>query len=42
VIAVLVQKGTPSKEVEANKNFDKLSSLGRQISGTFGYHLILS
>jgi hypothetical protein len=36
-IAVLTQRGTTSKEMEANKNFDKWLSLGRRISGTFGY-----
>jgi hypothetical protein len=34
-IAVLTQKGTTSKEMEANKNFSKCLSLGRRISGTF-------
>jgi uncharacterized membrane protein YgcG len=35
-IAILTQKGTTSKEMEANKNFDKWLSLGRRISETFG------
>jgi hypothetical protein len=34
-ITVLTQKGTTSKEMEANKNVDKWLSLGRRISGTF-------
>jgi hypothetical protein len=34
-IAVLKQTGTTLKETEANKNFDKWLSLGRQISETF-------
>jgi hypothetical protein len=36
-IAVLMQKGTTSKEMEVNTIFDKWLSLGRRISGTFGY-----
>jgi hypothetical protein len=36
-IIVLTQKGTTSKGMEANKNVDKLLSLGRRISGTFAY-----
>jgi hypothetical protein len=32
-IAVLTQKGTTSKEMEANKHFDKWLSLGRRTSG---------
>jgi hypothetical protein len=32
-IAVLMQKGNTSKEMEANKNFDKWLGLGRRISG---------
>jgi hypothetical protein len=35
-MAVLMQKGTASREMEANKNFNEWLSLGRQISGTFG------
>jgi hypothetical protein len=31
----VMQKGTISKEMEANKNFDKWLSLGRQILRTF-------
>jgi hypothetical protein len=37
-IAGLTQNGTASKEMEANKHFDKWLSLGRRISGTFGQH----
>jgi hypothetical protein len=33
-----MQKGTTSKGMEANKNFDKWLSCGIQISGTFGLH----
>jgi hypothetical protein len=36
-ITVLTQKGITSKEMEANKNFNKWLRLGRRISGTFGY-----
>jgi hypothetical protein len=35
-IAALMQKGTTSKGMEANKNFAKWLSCGIQISGTFG------
>jgi hypothetical protein len=34
--AVLMQKGTTSKEMEVNKNFNNWLSLGRRISETFG------
>jgi hypothetical protein len=37
-IAALMQKGTTSKGMEANKNFSKWLSCGIQISGTFGLH----
>jgi hypothetical protein len=37
-IAALMQKGTTSKGMEANKNFAKWLSCGIQISGTFGLH----
>jgi hypothetical protein len=37
-IAALMQKGTNSKGMEANKNFAKWLSCGIQISGTFGLH----
>jgi hypothetical protein len=36
-ITVLMQTGATSKEREMNKYFEKWLSLGRQISGTFGY-----
>jgi hypothetical protein len=35
-ITVLMQKGTISKEMEANENVGKWLSLGRRIAGTFG------
>jgi hypothetical protein len=37
-IAALMQKGTTSKGMEANKNFGKWLSCGIKISGTFGLH----
>jgi hypothetical protein len=37
-IAALMQKGTTSKGMEANKNCAKWLSCGIQISGTFGLH----
>jgi hypothetical protein len=37
-IAALMQKGTTSKGMEANKSFAKWLSCGIQISGTFGLH----
>jgi hypothetical protein len=37
-IAALMQKGTTSKGMEANKNFAKWLSCGIQILGTFGLH----
>jgi hypothetical protein len=37
-IAALMQEGTTSKGMEANKNFAKWLSCGIQISGTFGFH----
>jgi hypothetical protein len=37
-IAALMQMGTTSKGMEANKNFAKWLSCGIQISGTFGLH----
>jgi hypothetical protein len=37
-IAALMQKGTTSKGMEANKNFAKWLTCGIQISGTFGLH----
>jgi hypothetical protein len=40
-IAALMQKGTTSKGMEANKNFAKWLSCGIQISGTFGLHHVL-
>jgi hypothetical protein len=36
----LTQKGTTSKEMEANKNFNKWLGLGRRILGTFGQNLV--
>ena len=35
-IAVSIQKGTTSNEMEANRNFGQWLSYGRGISGTFG------
>jgi hypothetical protein len=35
-ITALMQKGTTSKGMDANKNFDKWLSCGIEISGTFG------
>jgi hypothetical protein len=40
-IAALMQKGTTSKGMEANKNFAKWLSCGIQISGTFGLHHVV-
>jgi hypothetical protein len=40
-IAALMQKGTTSKGMEANKDFAKWLSCGIQISGTFGLHHVL-
>jgi hypothetical protein len=37
-IAALMQKGTTSKGMEANKNLAKWLSCRIQISGTFGLH----
>jgi hypothetical protein len=37
-IAALMQKGTTSKGMEANKNFGKWLNCGIQVSGTFGLH----
>jgi hypothetical protein len=37
-IAALMQKGSTSKGMEANKNFAKWLSCGIQISGTLGLH----
>jgi hypothetical protein len=37
-IAALMQKGTTSKGIQANKNFAKWLTCGIQISGTFGLH----
>jgi hypothetical protein len=41
-IAALMQKGTTSKGMEANKNFAKCLSCGIQISGTFGLHHVMN
>jgi hypothetical protein len=41
-IAALMQKGTTSKGMEADKNFAKWLSCGIQISGTFGLHHVYS
>jgi hypothetical protein len=41
-IAALMQNGTTSKGMEANKNFAKWLSCGIQISGTFGLHHVFS
>jgi hypothetical protein len=35
-IAVSIQKGTTSKRMEANTNFDQCLISSRKISGTFG------
>jgi hypothetical protein len=41
-IAALMQKGTNSKGMEANKNFAKWLSCGIRIWGTFGLHHVCS
>jgi hypothetical protein len=37
-IAAVMQKRTTSKEMGANRMFDKRLSLGKRISGTSGQH----